>query len=179
MLALRCSDIDLERARVRVALGVTETKDGQHEGQTKTASQRLIDVDRETVALLAQILSLRDPLSDERLFRRPDGRVLRHQHVQRAWSNARASVGLPALHFHDLRHVGLTMIAETGAPLSVLKHRAGHGTIQAAMNYQHRATERGAQEAELFAKRKLEERQRVVLERQAKLKDDEGDQLPV
>ncbi|WP_082514673.1 site-specific integrase [Frigoribacterium sp. Leaf164] len=167
VLALRCSDIDLDRARVRVARGVTETASGQYEGQTKTASQRFIDVDRETVQLLIQVLHNRDPLADERLFRRPDKSVLRHQHVQRAWSKARLAAGLPALHFHDLRHVGLTMMAETGAPLSVLKHRAGHGTVQAAMNYQHRAAERGPQEAELFAKRKWEERQRARLEQQA------------
>lgn len=56
----------------------------------------------------------------------------------------------PSLRFHDLRHVGLTMMAEAGTPLKALMYRAGHSTVDAAMVYQHRAEARAAGEAAAF-----------------------------
>ena len=36
---------------------------------------------------------------------------------RRPWTRARAAIGLPDLHFHDLRHTGNTMAAGQGASL--------------------------------------------------------------
>ncbi len=51
------------------------------------------------------------------------------------------SVGLPDLHFHDLRHTGGTLTATTGATLKELMARLGHSSVRAALIYQH-ATQR-------------------------------------
>jgi integrase len=46
-------------------------------------------------------------------------------------------LGVPNLHFHDLRHTGNMFAAETGAGLKGLMARIGHDNIRAAMIYQH------------------------------------------
>ncbi|MGW2145190.1 hypothetical protein ACWCOT_12855 [Nonomuraea bangladeshensis] len=50
-------------------------------------------------------------------------------------------MGLPGLHFHDLRHTGNML----GAGLKDLMARMGHDDVRAAMIYQHAV--RGADEA--------------------------------
>lgn len=50
---------------------------------------------------------------------------------------ARVAVG--GMHFHDLRHTGSTLAAQTGATLKELMDRMGHSTTRAAMIYQHNA----------------------------------------
>ncbi len=62
--------------------------------------------------------------------------------LQRAWSNARRSIGRPELHLHDLRHAGLTLTAATGATTAELMHRAGHAPASAFLRYQHATQDR-------------------------------------
>lgn len=49
---------------------------------------------------------------------------------------AREAIGRDGLHFHDLRHFGGTMAAQTGATLKEIQARLGHTTVDAAMRYQ-------------------------------------------
>lgn len=58
------------------------------------------------------------------------------------WAKARASVGLPHLHFHDLRHVANTLTAASGASTRELMHRMGHVSPEAALRYQHATKDR-------------------------------------
>jgi integrase len=47
-------------------------------------------------------------------------------------------MGLIGLHFHDLRHTGNHLAAQTpGAALRDLMVRMGHGSMRAALIYQH------------------------------------------
>ncbi|GAA5087441.1 hypothetical protein GCM10023259_101230 [Thermocatellispora tengchongensis] len=46
-------------------------------------------------------------------------------------------LGLPGLHFHDLRHTGNMLAAESGTGLKDLTARMGHDNVRAAMIYQH------------------------------------------
>lgn len=55
---------------------------------------------------------------------------------------ARRQAGRPDLRFHDLRHTGAVLAAQTGATLAELMNRLGHSTPGAAMRYQHAAAER-------------------------------------
>jgi integrase len=52
---------------------------------------------------------------------------------------ARATAGRPDLRFHDLRHTGAVLAAQTGATLAELMGRLGHSTPGAALRYQHAA----------------------------------------
>ena len=71
-----------------------------------------------------------------------DGEPASSMVIQRAWSKARLAVGRPDLHFHDLRHTGLTLAAATGATTAELMRRAGHASPAAALRYQHSSLER-------------------------------------
>ncbi|TDD52336.1 hypothetical protein E1286_08995 [Nonomuraea terrae] len=46
-------------------------------------------------------------------------------------------MGLPGLHFHDLRHTGNMPAAMSGAGLRDPMARMGHDNVGAAMIYQH------------------------------------------
>ncbi|MGV9805298.1 tyrosine-type recombinase/integrase [Micromonospora chersina] len=52
------------------------------------------------------------------------------------------AVGLSGFHFHDLRHTGNTLAAASGVSTRELMHRMGHGTMRAALIYQHATNER-------------------------------------
>lgn len=53
------------------------------------------------------------------------------------------AAGLPSgFHFHDLRHTGNHLAATAGASTRELMHRMGHGSMRAALIYQHATTER-------------------------------------
>lgn len=62
-----------------------------------------------------------------------------------AWPHAVESIGMPGLHFHDLRHTGNQFASESKAGLKDLIARMGHDSERAAMIYQHKA--RGADKA--------------------------------
>jgi integrase len=53
------------------------------------------------------------------------------------WPAIVTAMGVPGLHFHDLRHTGNTLAAKTGASLRDLMARMGHDSQAAAMIYQH------------------------------------------
>lgn len=71
--------------------------------------------------------------------------------LDKAWSAARAKVGRPELHLHDLRHTGLTLAAATGATVAELMHRAGHASPAAALRYQHATADRDRALADALA----------------------------
>ena len=54
-----------------------------------------------------------------------------------AWPHAVESIGVPGLHFHDLRHTGNQFAAYSGARLRDLMARMGHDSERAAMIYQN------------------------------------------
>ena len=73
----------------------------------------------------------------------PAGGPLRHTNfLRRFWVPALAAAGLPAMHFHDLRHTGNMLAADEGANLRELMERMGHSTTRAATVYLHGGTER-------------------------------------
>jgi integrase len=90
-------------------------------------------------------------LPTARLFVRPDDTPLRVGHIQHAWRQAARGVGLEGVHFHDLRHAGLTLSAQSGATLAEVMRRAGHASSRAALIYQHAADARDADVADLLS----------------------------
>jgi integrase len=62
--------------------------------------------------------------------------------LYRVYYPAREAAGRPDLRWHDLRHTGAVLAAQTGATLAELMGRLGHSTPGAALIYQHRAAGR-------------------------------------
>ena len=78
---------------------------------------------------------------DTLLFTSITGKPLRRSAFQRlsGWTHAVTELGEPGLHFHDLRHTGNTLAADTGASTKNLMARMGHDDEKAALRYQHRS----------------------------------------
>lgn len=81
---------------------------------------------------------------DGLMFPARDGEQIHPAAFFKYWSKAREEAGRDDLRFHDLRHTGATMAAQTGATLAELMSRLGHTTPQAALIYQHAASDRDA-----------------------------------
>ncbi|MGW0811343.1 tyrosine-type recombinase/integrase [Nonomuraea sp. NPDC002799] len=53
------------------------------------------------------------------------------------WDEVVAALGCEHLRRHDLRHTGLTWMADAGVPIHVLRKIAGHGSLTTTQRYLH------------------------------------------
>jgi integrase len=147
VLGLRRGDVDLEAGLLRIEQQVVEVagEGARITRPPKAASQRTVNLPTPALVALSRHLDRLPAGSPEApLFTRPDGSQLRAHHVHYYWKHARLRAGLPGVHFHDLRHAGLTLSAEAGATLAEVMRRAGHSSAAAALRYQHAADRRDA-----------------------------------
>lgn len=80
-------------------------------------------------------MHLEEFAGNERLFVSRDGSPLRGNTLYQAFVRARKQVGLDDLAFHDPRHTGQTLAAQTGATMADLMKRFGHSSMAAARRY--------------------------------------------
>ncbi len=146
VLGLRRGDVNLEAGLLRIEQQVVEVAGGRRPHHaTEGRSQRTVYLPTPAIVALATHLDRLPSGSPEApLFTRPDGSQLRAHHVHYYWKHARIRAGLPGVHFHDLRHAGLTLSAQAGATLAEVMRRAGHTSAAAALHYQHAADRRDA-----------------------------------
>ncbi len=81
---------------------------------------------------------------DAFVFTGSSGRPMRRSNFNKAvrWFEARAAIGVPNLHLHDLRHTGNTLAAATpGTSTRDLMDRMGHDSMRAALIYRHKTRE--------------------------------------
>lgn len=62
--------------------------------------------------------------------------------LQKAWRSAARKAGLENFHVHDIRHIGLTLVAASGAPIKDVMARGRHRSLQSAIRYQHTDADR-------------------------------------
>jgi integrase len=89
--------------------------------------------------LVQRRIELADNDPDRRLFKGPRGgrittAVLRDA---TAWDEVVAKLGYDHLRRHDLRHTGLTWMADAGVPVHHLPKIAGHGSLSTTQRYLH------------------------------------------
>jgi len=142
----------LQRERIDLEAGVVHVTESQHElvdrrivtGPPKTeAGRRTVSIPPHLLPVLAEHLNRWvGPEPDALVFTGDKGGWLRRSQWNSRWRQARQQVGLPQLHFHDLRHTGNTLAAATGASTKELMSRLGHASAPAALRYQHATRER-------------------------------------
>jgi integrase len=148
---LRVGDLDLERARLRVARQRTQADEIT---LPKGGKKRTVQLPPDAVAVLSKRVAGLD--RDELVFCKPPGYRAPHRiepparggepwspkdvfnAVQRAGEAAgiERSVGV-----HALRHTFATQAVAAGVPLSVVSRQLGHADIQTTMRYAHHAPE--------------------------------------
>lgn len=144
LAGLRRPHLDLRAGVVRVRETIAELDGGQLLDETpkSPAGWRTVAIPEEIIPDLQEHLDkFAEPGLNGRVFVGPRGGLIRRSGFRRIWNKVRADVGLPDLHFHDLRHVGNTLAAST-ASLKELMARMGHNSPRAALIYQHATEER-------------------------------------
>jgi integrase len=146
VVALRRRDVDLDAGVVRVRQAFTEQRGkGLVLGPPKSrAGVRTVALPQSILVALTGHLDAHviDNL-DALIFTTPNGRPIWRGNFNKLvdWKAAVAAVGVPDLHFHDLRHTGNTLAAGTGVSLRDLMARMGHDSPRAALIYQHARVE--------------------------------------
>jgi integrase len=146
LLALRRTDVDLSIGAVRVERSAFQMRDGTIiYGPPKTAAGTRIvrwppNLQDQVERHLRRFVGA-EP--DALVFTGEKGGPLRQHVLQAAWRKACISVGV-SYRVHDLRHLGATLAATTGASTKEIMRRIGHSSPAAALRYQHATEDRDA-----------------------------------
>ncbi len=153
---LRRSDIDLSHQVVHVRRAVTRAGGGFVVGTPKSqAGQRDVAIPPHLVPAIEDHLRRFTARTSGALLFPASGDPDKHlapASLYKVFYRARDAAGRPDLRWHDLRHTGAVMAAQTGATLAELMGRLGHSTPQAALLYQHAAQGRDAQIASALSR---------------------------
>lgn len=155
LIELRKKDIDLNAGVIHVRRGVVRAGGQVIVGTPKsTAGSRDVAIPPHLIPMLSEHLERRTTGGRETLlFPAADGQShLAPSTLYRVFYRAREAAGRPDLRWHDLRHTGAVLAAQTGATLAELMARLGHSTPQAALRYQHAAQGRDAQIAQALSR---------------------------
>lgn len=141
--ALRRSDVDMDRGTVTVRAALSERSSGEMVlGPPKSAAGlRTVMLPAPVAEQLRVHLDAHVEHHDQAwIFSGTTGQPLRRSNFNKLvrWSDVVQQMGLTGLHFHDLRHTGNHLAAQTpGATLRDLMVRMGHGSMRVALIYQH------------------------------------------
>lgn len=151
---LRRRDADLDAGIIRVRRAVVRIGGRFEPGPPKSdAGVRDVHVPPHLLpALRAHMIDHAAAGADGLLFPAHHGGWLAPSTFNRWYYRARDAAGRPDLRFHDLRHTGAVLAAQTGATLAALMARLGHSTPGAALRYQHAAAGADAAIAEGLSK---------------------------
>jgi integrase len=145
LAALRRQQLDLDHCSVKIAVSTAETDDGRlidHDPKSQAGCRTVAFAKEIVPELRLHLEQFAQPGENGLVFIGPKGGRLRRSTFRRTWTKARTELGLPDLHFHDLRHTGNNMAASQDASLRELMERMGHSSTRAALIYLHASKER-------------------------------------
>lgn len=148
LLALRWSDIDLDKGRIQVKSTLLWSDKQFKLGPTKSESGQ-----REIVISPNVVTALRTHRSKQNMDRlkmgasytnndlvtcRINGNYVDGRYVRRQFVALVEKAGLPLIRFHDLRHTHASLLLELGEELRVIQGQLGHSNISVtADTYAH------------------------------------------
>jgi integrase len=180
LIALRRCDVDTDERTVRVPRRLAQLDSGRMvAGPTKSAAGfRTVALPELIVDDLGLHLDKFVKSGDAALvFTGEKGAMLKRGNWRRSvrWPEAIKRAGLPEdFHFHDLRHTGNHLAAAAGASTKELMHRMGHGSMRAALVYQHATSERDQEIAKALSRRARAARKKAKKKAKDK-RDDQGE----
>lgn len=136
---VRVKDIDPVNWIWTVRRQTTPAPVGLIDKGTKGKMARPVPLIEEVRPMVAQRLLTAGPDPDARLFTGPRGGRITTAVLRDAthWDDVVTKLGYEHLRRHDLRHTGLTWMADAGVPLHVLRIIAGHGSLLTTQRYLH------------------------------------------
>jgi integrase len=160
ILGLRWGDLDLEAGRVSVRQALVSVAYEVHISDVKTGNgRRTIDIEEGAVAVLEAWRRLRTderggkaPAKSDLVFTREDGAWFHPDLFSQIFDRVVATLDVPEITLHDLRHTHATILLMNGTPVKVVSERLGHASPAFTMSvYQHVLPGMQAEAAELFA----------------------------
>jgi integrase len=164
LLALRWSDVDLDRGRLSIERGIVRVGDGLIEQGTKTHQSRRISLDAGTVAALRS----HEALMIERAqavscVMTPQGFIFSHSvdcsspwhpdSTSRAFRRICHQAGVTGVRLHDLRHYVATRLLAAGVDVRTVAGRLGHRNPSTTLNvYSHFVPETDQEAAETLGR---------------------------
>jgi integrase len=145
VLGLQRRDVDILHGTIRIDRSVVRPMTGiSVVGPPKTtAGMRTLAVPAHVLSVLSEHLErFVGPEPNAWLFTSESGGPMIPVTLNRVWQRARKAIGRTDLHYHDLRHTGLTWAAASGASIAELMRRGGHANPAAALRYQHATEDR-------------------------------------
>jgi integrase len=137
-IGLTWTHVDLANGVVKIVEQVTEVRGVPTRGTPKTRrSTRVVPIDRLTVESLTNHREMQRAeralhgakfSSEQPVFTREDGSVLRPEYVTRHFQLLARRAQLPAIRLHDLRHTNASLALEAGVDIKVVSERLGHAT---------------------------------------------------
>ncbi len=136
---VRAKDINREEWTWEVCRQTTTGPGGLIDKGTKGKRRRTVPIIPEIRPMVARRLDAVAGNPDARLFTGPRGGRITTAILRDAthWDEVVQQLGYDYLRRHDLRHTGLTWMADAGVPLHVLRKIAGHGSLTTTQRYLH------------------------------------------
>jgi len=174
VLGLRWGDVDLEAGRLSVRQALVSVAYQVELSDVKTGSgRRTIDLDPGTVDVMtvwriqrSEEGDGRDPGDDALVFTKAGGELIHPDSFSQIFDRKVASLPVPPISLHDLRHTHATLLLRAGVPVKVVSERLGHASAAFTMTvYQHVLPGMQSEAAELFAQLLADRRHAVPADR--------------
>lgn len=135
----RVGDIDSARWLWTVRRQTTTSPGGLVDKGTKGKRARVVPIIAEVRPMLERRLAAATDRPDGRVFVGPRGGRISTSVLRDAthWDEVVGELGFERLRRHDLRHTGLTWMADAGVPVHHLRKIAGHGSLTTTQRYLH------------------------------------------
>ncbi len=136
----RVGDIDTNTWIWTVRRQTTTSPGGLIDKGTKGKRARLVPLIEEIRPIVRQLIEkVGKDNTDGRLFTGPRGGRISTAVLRDAthWDDVVSRLGYEHLRRHDLRHTGLTWMADAGVPVHHLRKIAGHGSLMTTQRYLH------------------------------------------
>ncbi|MEJ6620274.1 MAG: tyrosine-type recombinase/integrase [Pontimonas sp.] len=156
-LALRWTDIDLEKQTLWVRGTLARTDQGLYVTSPKTqASVRQIHLPAHLIELLkSHLLAQSNEIVQAGnkyvqkgfVFATRTGEPVDPRNLQRSVQIACKKAGLPVVSPHTLRHSAATTMLEAGIPIHVVSRQLGHSNISITVDIYGHVSDKGAKEA--------------------------------
>lgn len=136
---VRCGDIDTNAWSWTVRRQTTPSPGGLVDKGTKSKRARVVPLIGKVRPLVQRRLDAVGNNPQARVFTGPHGGRISTAVLRDAthWDEVVAHLGYEHLRRHDLRHTGLTWMADAGVPVHVLRKIAGHGSLVTTQRYLH------------------------------------------